>query len=78
MLPFADDVADGDGDECDGAKQDALDGSKDGAGTCNIQQVDQAVLPALHGDVKIVTFYHSTRGLPRRFAPRNDSMVLVR
>jgi hypothetical protein len=42
----ADDVADGNGDECDGSKQDALNGSKDGTGTCDVQQVDQAVLPA--------------------------------
>ena len=37
----ADDVADGDGDESDGSKQDALNGSEDGAGTCDVQQVDQ-------------------------------------
>ena len=47
----ADDVADGDGDESDGSKQDALNGSEDGAGTCDVQQVDEAVLPALHGNV---------------------------
>ena len=30
------------------------------------------VLPIF--SLEIVTFYHSTGGLPRRFAPRNDSM----
>ena len=28
--------------------------------------------------VEIVTWFHSTGGLPRRFAPRNDSIHLVR
>ena len=46
-----DDVADGDGDERDGAKQDALNGAQDGACACDVQQVDQAVLPAAHGHV---------------------------
>ena len=47
----ADDVGDGDGDKRDGPEEDALDGSKDGAGTCDVQQVDQAVLPASHGNI---------------------------
>ena len=47
----ADYVADGDGDECDGPEQDALNGSDDGAGACDIQQVDEAVLPSPHGNV---------------------------
>ena len=47
----ADDVADGDGDERDGPEQNALDGSKDGAGTCDVEQVDLGVLPASHGNV---------------------------
>ena len=47
----ADHVADGDGDECDGPEQDALNGSDDGAGACDIQQVDEAVLPSPHGNV---------------------------
>ena len=47
----ADYVADGDGDECDGPEQDALNGSDDGAGACDIQQVDEAVLPFPHGNV---------------------------
>ena len=47
----ADDVADGDGKERDGPEEDALDGPDDGAGTGDVQQVDQAVLPAFHGDV---------------------------
>ena len=46
----ADDVADGNGQKCDGPEQNALDGPDDGAGTGNVQQVNQAVLPALHGD----------------------------
>ena len=28
--------------------------------------------------LEIVTFYHSTRGLPRAYGPRNDSIFLVR
>ena len=47
----ADDVGDGDGNERDGPEQNALDGSKDGAGTCDVEQVDQGVLPASHGNV---------------------------
>ena len=47
----ADDVADGDGDEGNGSKEDALDGSEDGASACNVQKVDKAVLPAAHRDV---------------------------
>ena len=47
----ADDVGDGDGDKCDRPKQNALNGSKDGAGTCDVEQVDQGVLPASHGNV---------------------------
>ena len=47
----ADDVADGDGYECDGSEQDALYRSENGAGTGNVQKVDKAVFPALHGNV---------------------------
>ena len=43
-------IADGDGDESDGSKEDALNGAKDGAGTCNVQQVDKGVLPTREGD----------------------------
>ena len=46
----ADDVADGDGQKRDGPKQDALDRPEDGAGACDVQQVNEAVLPAAHGD----------------------------
>ena len=51
MHGAADDVADGDGDKRNGAEQDALDGSEDGTGTRDVQQVDETVLPAPHGDV---------------------------
>ncbi|MPM15416.1 hypothetical protein SDC9_61787 [bioreactor metagenome] len=47
----ADDVADGDGQKCDGPEQDALDWPDDGAGAGDVQQVDQTVFPFLHGDV---------------------------
>ena len=59
----ADDVADGDGDECDGPEQDALDGSEDGAGACDVQQVDQAVLPAAHGHIVHTVLLGVGRGL---------------
>ncbi len=51
MHGTADNVADGDSQKRDGPEQNALDRPKDGTGTCNVQQVDQAVLPALHGDI---------------------------
>ena len=47
----ADDVADGDGDEGDRPKEDALDGSEDGARARDVKKVYEAVLPAAHGDV---------------------------
>ena len=50
MHGAADDVADGDGQKRDGPKQDALDRPEDGAGASDVQQVDEAVLPAAHGD----------------------------
>ena len=43
-----DDAADGNGDECDGPEQNALDGAKDRAGTCDVQQVDQGVFEFAH------------------------------
>ena len=64
MHGAADDVADGDGDESDGPEQDALDGSKDGAGARDIQQVDEAVLPAPHGDVVHAVLLGIGGGLP--------------
>lgn len=60
----ADDVADGDGDEGDGPEQDALDRPDDGAGACDVQQVDQAVPPALHGDEVNAVFFGVRGGLP--------------
>ena len=59
----ADDVADGDGDKCDGPEQNALDGPQDGAGTGDVQQVDQAVSPALHGDIVHAVLFGVGRGL---------------
>ena len=46
----ADDVADGDGQERDGPKQDALDRPEDRTGACDVQQVDEAIFPAAHGN----------------------------
>ena len=43
-----DDAADGNGDECDGPEQNTLDGTKDRAGTCDVQQVDQGVFEFAH------------------------------
>ena len=60
----ADDVADGDGQERDGPKEDALDRPDDGAGARDVQQVDEAVSPALHGDIVNAVFL----GIGRRFA----------
>ena len=51
MHGAADDIGDGDRDKCDGSKEDALNGSKNGAGARDVQQVDQAVFPAPHGDI---------------------------
>ena len=59
----ADDVADGDGDKCDGPEQNALDGPQDGAGAGDVQQVDQAVFPALHGDEVHAVLLGIGRGL---------------
>ena len=50
MHGTADDIANGDSQKCDGPEQNALDGPDDGAGTGNVQQVNQAVFPAAHGD----------------------------
>ena len=63
MHGAADDVADGDGDKCDGPEQNALDGPQDGAGTGDVQQVDQAVSPALHGDIVHAVLFGVGRGL---------------
>jgi len=60
----ADDVADGDGQKRDGPKQDALDRPEDGAGASDVQQVDQAVLPAFHGNIVHAVFL----GISRRLA----------
>ena len=78
----ADDVADGDGQKRDGPKQDALDGPEDGAGACDVQQVNEAVLPAAHGDevnavllgiggrlAVVGSEYLSRRSVPYRAAP---------
>ena len=64
MHGAADDIADGDGQERDGPKEDALDRPDDGAGARDVQQVDEAVSPALHGDIVNAVFL----GIGRRFA----------
>ena len=64
MHGAADDIADGDGQKRDGPKQDALDRPEDGAGARDVQQVDQAVLPAAHGDEVNAVFL----GVGRRLA----------
>ena len=64
MHGAADDVADRDGDERDGPKQNTLDGSEDGAGARDVQQVDETVLPASHGDVVHAVLLRVGRGLP--------------
>ena len=60
----ADDIADRDGDKCDGSEEDALDRSEDRAGACDIQQVDQAVLPSSHRNVIYAVFFCVGRRLP--------------
>ena len=64
MHGAADDVADGDGNKRDGPEQDALDGPEDGAGACDVQQVDQHVLPLGHGDVVHAVLLGISGGLP--------------
>ena len=64
MHGAADDVADGDGDERDGPEQNALDGPEDGACTCDVQQIDEAVFPASHGDVVHAVLLRVGGGLP--------------
>ena len=44
----ADDVAHGDSDKRNGAKQDALDRPENRPGTGNVQQVDELILPGFH------------------------------
>ena len=63
MHRTADDIADGDGDECDGSEQDALYGSENGAGTGNVQKIDEGVFPALHGNVVYAVVFGVSRGL---------------
>ena len=60
----SDDIADRDGDKCDGSEEDALDRSEDRAGACDVQQVDQAVLPAPHRNVIDAVFFCVSRRLP--------------
>ncbi len=59
----ADDIADRDGDKCDRTKQNALYRSKDGSGTCDVEQVDEAVFPAGHGYVVNAVLLGVSRGL---------------
>ena len=51
MHRAADDVADGDCDECDGAEENTLNGAEDRACARDVEQVYKAVLPALHRHV---------------------------
>ena len=51
MHGSADDVSDRDCKECNGSEQNSLNRSEDRAGSCNVQQVDQAVLPGLHRNI---------------------------
>jgi len=60
----ADDVADGDGQERDGSKQDALDRPEDRTGTSDIQQVNEAVFPAAHGNKVHAVLFCIGGGLP--------------
>ena len=60
----ADDITDGDGNKGDGAKEDALDGAKDGAGTCDVQQIDQHILPLRHGHIVHTVLLGIGRSLP--------------
>ena len=59
-----DDVADRNGQERDGPEQNALNRPDDGAGTCDVQQVDQAVFPAAHGNVVHTVLFCVGGGLP--------------
>ena len=52
------------GDKGDGAKQDSLDRAKNGACTCNVQQVNEAVLPHWHWNI----VYAVTLGVARCLA----------
>ncbi|KAF5034883.1 hypothetical protein DSECCO2_591420 [anaerobic digester metagenome] len=51
MHGTADNVADGDGDERNRSKQNALNRSDDRAGARDIQKVNQTVFPFFHRDV---------------------------
>ena len=51
MHGSADDISDRDCKECNGSEQNSLNRSEDRAGSCNVQQVDQAVLPGLHRNI---------------------------
>ena len=64
MHRAADDITDGDGNKGDGAKEDALDGAKDGTGTCDVQQIDQHILPLGHGDIVHAVLFGIGRSLP--------------
>ena len=59
----ADDVADGNGQKSDGPEQNALDRPDDGAGAGNVQEVDQTVFPAAHGNIVHAVFFGIGGGL---------------
>ena len=64
MHRAADDIADGYGDERDGSEQYALDRSEDGTRAGDVQQVNEAVFPALHRDIVNAVLFR----VCRRFA----------
>ena len=51
MSRTADHASDGNGDERDGAEQNALNGAENGACSCDIEQIDQRVLEFVHWNV---------------------------
>ena len=60
----ADDVPDWDGDEGDWPEENPLDRPQDWTGASNVQQVDEAVLPALHRYVVDAVLLGVSRRLP--------------
>ena len=59
-----DDAADGNGDECDGPEQNALNGTEDRAGTCDVQQVDEGVFEFAHRNKVNTVLFPYGRCLP--------------
>lgn len=59
-----DDAANGNGDECDGPEQNALNGPEDRAGTCDVQQVDEGVFEFAHRNKVNTVLFPYGRCLP--------------